>query len=85
MPTVLRLVHAIPISGNPGRDKTLAIARKSHYWPTLRIDVESHVAQCVTYAQHKGVVKGAAPIVQYPLPEAPWDIVSIDLLQLPQS
>ncbi len=24
-------------------------------------------------------------MLQYPLPEAPWDIVSIDLLQLPQS
>ncbi len=30
-------------------------------------------------------MKGPAPILQYPLPEAPWDAVSIDLLQLPQS
>ncbi len=30
-------------------------------------------------------MKGPAPMLQYPLPEAPWDIVSIDLLQLPQS
>ncbi len=84
VPTVLRLVHDAPISGHPGRDKTLALARKRYYWPTLRIDVESHVARCIICAQHKGVVKGPAPILQYPLPEAPWD-VSIDLLQLPQS
>ncbi len=84
MPTVLRLVHDVLISGHPGRNKTLASARKRYYWPTLRIDVESHVAQCVTCAQHKGMVKEPAPILQYPLPEAPWDIVSIDLLQLPQ-
>ncbi len=43
VPTVLRFVHDVPISGHPGRDKTLAIARKRCYWPTLRIDVESHV------------------------------------------
>ncbi len=61
VPIVLRLVHDVPISGHPGRDKTLPIARKRYYWPTLRIDVESHVAQCVTCAQHKGVVKGPAP------------------------
>ncbi len=85
MPTVLRLIHDVPISGHPGRDKASALARKRCYWPTLRIDVESHVAQCVTCAQHRGVVKGPAPILQYPLPETPWDIVSIDLLQLPQS
>ncbi len=41
--------------------------------------------QCVTCAQHKGVAKGPASILLYPLPEAPWDVVSIDLLQLPQS
>ncbi len=62
VPTVLRLVHDVPISGHPGQDKTLAIARKRYYWPTLRIDVESHVARCITCAQHKGVVKGPAPL-----------------------
>ncbi len=30
-------------------------------------------------------MKGPAPILQYPLPESPWNIISIDLLQLPQS
>ncbi len=85
MPTVLRLVHDVPISGHPGRDKTLAIAQKRYYWPMLHNDVESHVAQCVTCAQHKGVVKGPAPKLQNPLPEAPWGVTSMDLLQLPQS
>ncbi len=31
VPTVLRLVHDVPISGHPGRDKTLAIARKRYF------------------------------------------------------
>ncbi len=82
---VLSLIHDIPIAGHPGREKTLAAARKRYYWPTLRIDVESHVKRCITCARHKGTVRGPAPILQYLLPEAPWDIVSIDLLQLPQS
>ncbi len=46
--------------------------------------MESHVARCITCAQHEGVVKGPAPILHYLLSEVPWDI-SIDLLQLPQS
>ncbi len=43
------------------------------------------MSRCVTCAQHKGVVKRPAPILQYPLPEALSDIVSIDLFHLPQS
>ncbi len=39
----------------------------------------------VTCAQHRGVVKGPARILQYLLPEAPYDVVLIDLLQLLQS
>ncbi len=72
-------------AGHQGRDKTLALARKKYYWPTLQIDMEAHVAQCIKCDKHKGVIKGAAPILQYPVPELPWDVVSIDLLQLPQS
>ncbi len=30
-------------------------------------------------------MSGEAPMLQYPLPVAPWDIVSIDLLQLLQT
>ncbi len=85
VPTVLRVVHDVPISGHLGRDNTLALARKRYYWLMLRIDAESHVARCITCAQHKGVVKGPARILQCPLVEAPWDVVSVDLLQLPQS
>ncbi len=48
VPTVLMLVHDVSISGHPARDKTMAIARKRYNWPALRIDVESHVGQCVT-------------------------------------
>lgn len=85
VPVVLTLVHNMPSAGHPGRERTLQAARKSYYWPTMRIDIENHVARCVTCAQHKGAVKGPAPILEYPLPERPWDIVSIDLLQLPRS
>ncbi len=79
------MIHDVSIAGHPGREKTLAAARKKYYWPTLRLDVETCVKRWITCAQHKGTVRGPAPILQYLLPEAPWDIVSIDLLQLPES
>lgn len=85
VPVTLKLVHNTPIAGHPGRDNTLSVTRRKFYWPTLRVDVEKHVAHCVVCAKHKGSVKGPASMLQYPVPEAPWDVVNIDLLQLPQS
>ncbi len=49
-PVVLHLSHDTVFAGHQGRDKTLALARKKYYWPTLRIDVEAHVAQCIECA-----------------------------------
>ena len=85
VPVILRLVHDMPSAGHPGRDRTLQAARKAYYWPTMRIDIENYVSKCVSCAQHKGTANRPAPILEYPLPERPWDIVSMDLLQLPKS
>ncbi len=35
--------------------------------------------------EHKGTVSRPAPILEYPPFDRPWDVVSIDLLQLPAS
>ncbi len=35
VPQVLNLIHDFPIAGHPGREKTLAAARKRYYCPTL--------------------------------------------------
>ncbi len=61
VPVVLHLSHDTVFAGHQGRDKTLALARKKYYWPTLRIDMEAHVAQCIERAKHKGVIKGRGP------------------------
>ena len=82
---VLQMIHDSPDAGHPGKERTLATARVNYYWPTMRVDVETHVDQCAKSAQHKGTVPKPAPILEYPLPTRPWDVVGIDLLQLPPS
>ena len=82
--TVLKLLHDTPQAGHPGRDRTLAAARQKFFWPKLRADVESHVAKCLSCAQTKGNTH-TAPMLEYPVPDAPFDTVAIDLLQLPRS
>ena len=84
VPTVLRLVHDTPQAGHPGRDKTLAMARLKYYWPKMRLDITTHVSQCVSCAQHKGHTN-TAPILEYPTPAGPFETVAIDLMQLTPS
>ncbi len=82
--TVLKLLHDTPSTGHPGRDKTPSVARAKYYWPTMRLDTERHIAQCLSCAETKGTTQ-AAPILEYQLPAGPFDVVGIDLLQLPRS
>ncbi len=81
---VLQLIHRTPQAGHPGRDRTLAAACTRYYWPTMRLDIERHIAQCLSCAQTKGTTK-TAPILDYSLPAGPIDTVAIDFLQLPHS
>ncbi len=81
---VFQLFHDVPSSGHPGRDRTLAAARRNYYWPTMRIDIEKHVSCCLSCAQTKGTITTAS-ILEYPLPAGPFDVVGLDLLQLPLS
>ncbi len=84
VPTVLQLIHDTPQVGHLGRDKSLAKARKCYYWPTMRLDVINHIAQCVPCAQTKGT-SHTAPILEYPTPSGPFKTIAIDLLRLPRS
>ncbi len=79
------MIHDQPAAGHPGRDRTLAAARRAYFWPRMRFDVEDYVGRCVTCAKHKGTPGGAAPMLEYPPPTQPWDVVSIDLLQFPKN
>ncbi len=50
----------------------------------MRLDIEKHIAQCLSCAETKGTTQ-TAPILEYPLPAGPFDVVGICLLQLQRS
>ncbi len=60
------------------------MARGTYYWPIMRLDIDKHIAQCLSYAEIKGTTQ-TAPSLEYPLPAGPFDVVGIDIFQLPRS
>ena len=69
---------------HPGRHRTLVTTRAKYYWPITRLEIERHVAQYLSCAETKGTTQ-IVPILQYPLPAGSFNVVGIDLLQLPHS
>ncbi len=82
--TTLKLLHDARSAGHPGRDKTSSVARAKYYWPTLRLDIKKHIAQCLSCVETQGTTKTAS-ILEYPLPSGPFDVIGIDLFHLPLS
>ncbi len=77
--TTLKLLHDSPSAGHTHRNKTLSMARAKYYWPTLSLDIEKHIAQCLSCAETKGARK-TAPVLKYPLFAGPFNVIGIDLL-----
>ncbi len=71
VPTVLRMVHDAVIPGHPGKERTLTAARAQYFWPTMRLDIDEHVAKYVKCAQYKGTSSGPAPTLEYSPPNRP--------------
>ncbi len=65
--TFLKLLHDTPEAGPPGRDMTLSMIRAKYYCPTMCLDIEKHVEQCLSWAETKGTTT-TAPILECPLP-----------------
>ncbi len=79
-----QLLQDAPTTSHPGCDRTLSITRKKYYWPTMRLDIEQHIAQCLSCAKTKCTTQ-TAPTLEYLLPAEPFDVVGIDLLHLPHT
>lgn len=75
---VLHLIHDAPQAGNPGRDKSLAMACSKIYRPKIRLYIATHVSLCLSCACAKDTTSTAF-ILEYPSPARPFETVVIDL------
>ena len=81
---VLQELHATPLGGHFGRDKTLALARRSVWWPGLTADVVEFIQTCPTCQRVKADhLPPAGLLYPLPVPTRRGGCISLDSLELP--
>ena len=84
---VIRDCHETPCMGHMGITKTLDMVRRRFWWPTWRQDVTEYVRSCRSCQYNKPLTgKPHGPLQPLPIPQEPWESVSIDfMVELPRT
>jgi len=84
---ILEEHHEPPDIGHPGQHRMLELLKRTFWWPSIRSDVKRYVKGCDTCQRNKARnAQKAAPLHPLPIPEAPWEEISIDMIgPLPKS
>ncbi len=67
---VLQELHATPLGGHYGCKKTMALALRTVWWPSLQADLDEFIRPCPT-CQRVKAEHGAPPGLLYSLPVLP--------------
>jgi hypothetical protein len=84
---ILRYFHDHPLSGHFGQNRTLELIRREYTWPSIRAFIQDYVKSCTTCVRAKTPChKPYGTLKQLPIPECPWDSISMDFIeQFPSS
>jgi hypothetical protein len=78
--------HSGGLSGHFGQDKTFAQINAFYFWPGMQTDVKRFVERCIICQHAKGRSQNAGLYQPLPIPNKPWDSVSMDfVLGLPRT
>ena len=84
---LLQQFHDAPAAGHFGFAKTYELLIRKFYWPNLRTTLQDYISSCTTCNLNKPTRQKPYGLLQpLPIPERPWDSISIDfIVKLPPS
>jgi hypothetical protein len=83
---MLKEKHSGGLAGHFGHDKTFAQLNSSYYWPGMRAEVKKFVNKCKIFQYAKGKKQNTGLYQPLPIPDRPWDAISMDfVLGLPRT
>lgn len=78
--------HCRSLGGHFGVDKTLDQVRRFYFWPKMQVDVRKFVQSCTICQRAKGSASNAGLYQPLPIPNRPWESLSMDfVLGLPRT
>ena len=77
---VAAMVHDTFIGGHAAVDRTLFACKRRFYWRGMRKTIEKYIDKCTICKLHKGRPHPRQPLRKYPLPDKPFDTISMDLI-----
>ena len=73
--------HDAMLAGHPGKTRTIALVSRHYWWNTLNADITAYVASCDKCQRNKAASGKPTGLLQpLPVPESPWDSVSMDFI-----
>ena len=85
VPDVLQKVHADPMGGHSGVNKTIATLIQRYYWPGFSSSVDDYIRHCSTCQQTSPAVpRPKAPLQPIPV-GGPFEMIAMDFLELPRT
>lgn len=78
---IMREMHDTAVAGHAGPARTLATIRRWFYWRGMVDYMTTYVSHCASCQRMKPATRATAgPLHPLPVPSAPWDSISMDLM-----
>ena len=78
--TAMEAVHNSSASGHPGPDRTCWAAHRRFFWRNMDRHLKNFAESCQNCIKFKGRPHPQVGIRRYPIPDRPWQSVSVDLI-----
>jgi len=78
--TIISEFHEVPLAGHMSKEKTLERLQRFFYWNGMHDSVDAFIKSCDGCARAKRrTVPRANQPVPFPIPDAPWEVVAMDM------